>query len=300
VVRGKWVFRDRAEWIAVNVPAIISRELFDNVQERLALHDKWYCKPATHHLLSGLVQCGVCKNRCSSTSGHHKVVRPSGKISVYHQAQYRCNHRARENAHDRTQIENCNNSAIATHILEGQVWEMIRGTMLDPANLRNCIKDDAAPNDQSIARELARTAGHLKLLDDERRRIIGRYATGQMAGDDYIAANRALDKDLERLRRRKAELAAALRSPQHENFVDASIRQFCANANARFLASGDFDAKRQFLVDHVERVSYTGYKVTVLGSVPVQTASGQARLQFRISAGLRRAGQRAYGRRRAA
>jgi hypothetical protein len=82
----------------------------------------------------------------------------------------------------------------------------------------------------------------------------------------------------------KDGLASALRSPQLENFVDASIRQFCANANVRFQACGDFDAKRQFLVDHVERVSYTGYKITVTGFVPVQAASGQARLQFRIRA----------------
>jgi hypothetical protein len=161
---------------------------------------------------------------------------------------------------------------------------MIRDTMLDPAQLRVCIKDEAAPDDQSIARELARVAGHLKLLDDERRRIIGLYAQEKMGGEEYIAANRALDKDLERLTRRKAELAAALRSPQHENFVDASIRQFCANANARFQTCGDFDAKRQFLVDHVEGVRYTGYKITVSGSVPVQAASGKARLQFRIRA----------------
>jgi hypothetical protein len=170
-------------------------------------------------------------------------------------------------------------------ILEGQVWEMIRDTVLDPAKLRVCIKDEAAaPDDQTIAREPARTAGLLKLLDDERRRIIGLYAQEQMGGEEYIAANRALDKDLERLTHRKAELAAALRSPQHENFVDASIRQFCANANARFQTCGDFDAKRQFLVDHVERVIYTGYKIAVSGSVPVHAASGQARLQFRIRA----------------
>ena len=64
--------------------------------------------------------------------------------------------------------------------------------------------------------------------------------------------------------------------------MDASIRQFCANANARLLACADFDEKRQFLVDHVERVIYKGYKVTVMGSVPVQTASGEIKLQFRI------------------
>jgi hypothetical protein len=88
--------------------------------------------------------------------------------------------------------------------------------------------------------------------------------------------------ELERLTREKAELVAALRSPLHEDFVDASVRQFCASARARFQASADFDAKRQFLVEHVERVIYDRYKVTIAGSIPVQSASGDTKLQFHI------------------
>jgi hypothetical protein len=64
--------------------------------------------------------------------------------------------------------------------------------------------------------------------------------------------------------------------------VDASVRQFCASANARLQASADFDAKRQFLVGHVARVIYNRYQVTIAGSVPVQPASGETKLQFRI------------------
>jgi hypothetical protein len=159
VIKGKWVYRDRAEWIAVQVPAIVSRELFDKVQERLALHDQRYCQPVTHYLLSGLVQCGVCGSGCSSFRHWRKVVYPSGKVSVYHQAAYRCNRRARENNHDRTQIERCTNSVISRHILEGKVFEMIRETVLDPAKLRGCVKSGAGLDDRSPARELARVAG---------------------------------------------------------------------------------------------------------------------------------------------
>jgi site-specific DNA recombinase len=283
VIRGNWVLRDRSEWIAVQVPAIVSRELFDKVQVKLGQHKERYCTPVTHYLLSRLVQCGVCGARCSSARGHHKVVRPSGKVAVYHQAVYRCIHRARKNAHHRTQIKHCGNSAISTHILEGKVFEMIRETMLHPAKLRRRIDTGEGLDDQRIARELARVAGQIKVLDDERRRIIGLYAAEQMAGEEYITANRALDNDLERLTRAKAELAAALRSSQHEDFVDASIRQFCANANARFQACADFDTKRQFLADHIERVIFNRYKVTITGSVPIQSASGETKLQFRIA-----------------
>jgi Recombinase zinc beta ribbon domain len=246
VIRGKWIFRDQAEWIAVKVPPIVSRELFDQVQERLRQHDARYCQPVTHYLLSGLVQCGVCGSGCSSFRRWQKVVRPSGDVSVYHHAAYRCNRRARENNHDRTQIERCRNSMISTHILEATIFEMIRETMLDPGKLRGCVESGAGRDDRSTARELASVARKIGALDHERRQLIDRYAADQMTGDDYIAGNRALDEKLERLVRTKAKLAAASRSAHHEDFVDASIRQFCATAKARLQACSDFDANRQF------------------------------------------------------
>jgi hypothetical protein len=207
---------------------------------------------------------------------------PSGQISVYHRSVYRCNRRARENEHDRTQIERCGNSEIGTHILEGKVFELIRGIMLEPGKLRGCINIGGGLDDRSTARKLARIAGKMNALDQKRRQMIDRYAADQMTGEEYIAANRVIDEKLERLVREKAKVAAALRSPQHEDFVEASIRQFCATANARLQASANFDAKRQFLVDHVERVIYNRYNVSIVGCVPVQSSSGETKLPFRI------------------
>jgi hypothetical protein len=65
-----------------------------------------------------------------------------------------------------------------------------------------------------------------------------------MTHDEYIAANRALDEKLARLQRTKAKLAAAVGSAKNEDFVEASVRQFCATAKARLQACSDFDANR--------------------------------------------------------
>jgi hypothetical protein len=62
----------------------------------------------------------------------------------------------------------------------------------------------------------------------------------------------------------------------------AAIRQFCASASARLQACADFDAKREFLVGPIERVIYNRYKVTIVGSIPVQSTSGDTKLLFRI------------------
>jgi hypothetical protein len=40
--------------------------------------------------------------------------------------------------------------------------------------------------------------------------------------------------------------------------------------SGRFEKAVDFDAKRQFLLDHVEKVIYDRYHVVVIGSVPVK------------------------------
>jgi site-specific DNA recombinase len=299
LVRGQWVYRDPSEWLAVTVPAIVSRELFDKVQDQLREHDARYCQPVTHYLLSGLVQCGVCGSGCSSFRRWQKVVRPSGTVSVYHHAAYRCNRRARENMHDRTQIERCTNSMISTNILEGQVFEMIRETMLDHERLRGCVESPGM-DDRSTARELTRVAGKIGALDHDRRELIGRYAADQMTHDEYIAANRALDEKLGRLQRQKSKLAAAAGSAHHEEFVDASVRQFCATAKARLQACSDFDANSQFLRDHVERVIFNRYDVTIVGSVPVRTERGETKLPFRIEGKVDIVGIRSTSSRRAA
>jgi hypothetical protein len=82
--------------------------------------------------------------------------------------------------------------------------------------------------------------------------------------------------------------------------VDASVRQFCATAKARLQACTDFDANRQFLVDHVERVIYDRYNVTVTGSVPVQGADGTTKLPFRIKGKIDITAVRSASSRRAA
>jgi site-specific DNA recombinase len=84
--RGKLVYRDRDEWISVKVPAIVSQELFDAVQERLREQEDRYRQPIMHYLLSGLVQCGECGSGYSSARRYATVTRYSGKVSIYRRA----------------------------------------------------------------------------------------------------------------------------------------------------------------------------------------------------------------------
>ncbi len=74
----------------------------------------------------------------------------------------------------------------------------------------------------------------------------------------------ALDQEPNALKHKKEEFTRGLPLLHTE---DLSIQQFCDTARARFERCSSFD---QFLAEHVERVIYDQYRVTVIGSVPIK------------------------------
>jgi hypothetical protein len=286
----KRVVRDREDWIAVQVPAIVSRELFDKVQELLRIASERYRLPSVPHLLGGLVRCAECGRSYTSARRYVTNLLPSAKVSVYHRALYRCNRHLNDNGHDSSRTTRCRNSTVATHILDNKVVDLIQEVMFDPQKLGLCIESSDRVVDPTSARELARIAREIKHLDDERRRVIERYATERMVAEDYVNRNLALDKALNRLKREKAEVAGALRDAGAEDFLGASIRHFCATARARFEECADFEAKRQFLRGHIERIFFDHGKVMIVGNVAVPSpATKDKTLQFRIEGEIDRA-----------
>jgi hypothetical protein len=52
--------------------------------------------------------------------------------------------------------------------------------------------------------------------------------------------------------------------------VDVSIKQFCETARAKFERGEDFESKRQFLLEYVEKIVYWNEKIEFHGSVPIK------------------------------
>ena len=93
--RGRTILRDRSEWIGIAVPPLVSAELFDRVQERLAGNLQRYVQPAAHYALSGLVECGECGSAFCSYRRYVAKELVTGVKRVSHKAAYKCNWRVR-------------------------------------------------------------------------------------------------------------------------------------------------------------------------------------------------------------
>jgi site-specific DNA recombinase len=136
----KTVHRDRSEWVAVRVPAIISQELFGRVQEKFRERQQVYRQPLRHHLFGELIVCGECGAGYSSYNRYVTKDLRIGKQRVYHKAAYKCNRRTLQTNHTTDALEHCHNKEIATHLLEDKVFEPIRDNVLDRRNCENTLR----------------------------------------------------------------------------------------------------------------------------------------------------------------
>jgi hypothetical protein len=197
--------------------------------------------------------------------------------------------------HHEEHVERCNNSTVATHILEGKVFDIIRETILNPLKLTQRVGDRAMVDDRRTKR-LAELAQELETIEDERLVVARDFSANRLLGQDYIARNVALDERVEKVTREKDELKKEGRA---DDDLKMSIVHFCTSARAKFEMCSDFDSKRQFLVEHIERIIFDRYKVTVLGSLPMLRPEG-GKVEFRIEGEISKAAVREAASRQAA
>jgi site-specific DNA recombinase len=284
----KFIKRSRADWIGIPVPSIIPRDIFDKVQERRVWNRSRYRHPKQVQLLSNLIRCGECGGSFFAYRRYRTAERKTLPRYVGHKVAYRCNWRRRQRMHSaNTEIRRCYSKEIRAELLETKVFEMIEDVMIDANKLRDYIPFFGVAS-RRRDRKLGRISAQLLDVEERKKRIIEVYASGNLSKDAYIARNRAYDAEAMELKRQKAELMQSTPLLDQQDAVAAGITQFCENVRTRLKRCRDFASKRQFLLDHVEKVTFIDDKVTIHGSValtarsraPAETAG---KLEFRIS-----------------
>jgi site-specific DNA recombinase len=282
--------RDRSEWIAIKVPAIISREVFDKAQARFARQRTGYRLPKLIFALTGLLHCGQCGHACKAYHRNYsRITESRGKVTTP-RAAYICGQKKRAYQHVAGLVRPCHNSEVTTHAIEAKVLDMIHETLFDSATLRACthlpkIGETERP---IIAAQVTRLESRISSLQGEQKEAVALYASGLLAQEPYAQQISALDCELKLLTAKAAELKPLL---TNQLAVETSFRIFTATAKAHFDACIDFETWRQFLLDHLEKVIYDNGQVSLIGSVAIidPTRTGQPeKVAFRIDAKITR------------
>jgi DNA invertase Pin-like site-specific DNA recombinase len=268
----RFVKTSRNDWVGIPVPIIISRELFDKVQERLEWNRTRYRHPKQVQLLSTLIRCGSCGGSFFAYRRYRTADLKTRPRYVRHTVAYRCNWRRRQRIHSATtDIVRCQSKEIRAELLEAKIFEMIETVMIEPNKLRKNMAfftEDGRAAAPRRARKLERLSAQLLDVEDRKKRIIEVYASGDLSRDAYIAKSRAYDAEAIELRRQRWELMRSTPLLDQRNAVDAGIAHFCDEARTRLARCRD--SKRQFLLDYVEKITFADDDVTLYGSVPIK------------------------------
>lgn len=124
----------------------------------------------------------------------------------------------------------------------------------------------------------------------KKKRVIDLYASGTLEQRGYIEKNLEYDNEENKLKAERTDLTKRIPLLHKTEVVDTSIKQYCEAAKTRLNRCNDFDARRKFVLDYIERIVYCNDNVSIYGSVPVRLKSYEkdqptesSKIEFKIS-----------------
>lgn len=286
----KVIYRDRSEWIGIPVPAIISKETLEKVHERIAWNKKRYRNPKKVQLLSSLIRCGHCGSGFYAYHRYMSKKHTDGSKKISHKAAYRCCRHAWRLGHSKIMnYPRCESTEKASHILEGNVFAAIEETLFDPIKLHACIDIFKTERPHArMERELQQIEKRLRMYRERKQRMTDIYVAGNFPREEYVTKSRAYDDEVLTLATRKIDILRQIPLFRKTALVDMCIQQYCETTKLRYKKAVDFETKRQFLLDYIERVTYWNDRISVHGSISVTMKSEHGReaetskVEFRI------------------
>jgi site-specific DNA recombinase len=206
------------KWISIDVPAIVSRELFEGAQAQLDRNKRLAQRNARgeRYLLQGLTVCARCGYAFSARSarGH---------------AYYYC-----QGAHYRGEARVCRNPSIAAEPLHEHVWRSVCELLQDPARML----DEWLRRQQSggMAAELKeqRDEAARALCAQERslQRLVDAYEIGAIEIEDLKTRSDAIRTRIARARRELADAEQRLRETTALRAIVTRLDDFAARVRS--------------------------------------------------------------------
>lgn len=269
--------------------AIVSTELFEKVQKRLAEDKKKYRHPNEKQLLSNLVECGVCKGSCTGSRrfirSYYKGVRTG---EIYHRTAYVCTKTIHQKAHSKNvDMERCTNAQVSAPRLEAQVFFLLKEVVANEARLRQYLvlpKDRKRTTKVPTELQLKEVEHEIEKLMKAKKEALRHYARKDITSEEYKTQCQMCDSAILKARNERTTLLETIPVFQKENVIEASVRSYCDTLKMRLAVMSGFDSQRDLVLEYIERISFAGNNMEVRGTVPVlsQTQDQRREIKFVI------------------
>jgi site-specific DNA recombinase len=243
--------------MAIPVPAIVSQETFDAVQQRLARNVQMARRNNTVHeyLLRGLVSCAQCWLTCSGQT------RPPG----YHY--YVC--QGRTDTLRAAQGERCTARYTPAQALDALVWQDLCRVLSQPAlithELERAQRGEWLPQALEARRQTLRDV--LAQLERQQARLLEVYLAEVIGRDEFERKRKEVTHTQHGLRQQLRQLDA--QAQQHINVavLAQGIEAFCRRMQPT-LDNATFAQRRQLIEWLIDRVIVNDAQVEIRYVVP--------------------------------
>jgi site-specific DNA recombinase len=259
---------NRAEWIEIPVPAIISEELFAAVQEQLEENRKHARarRRGAAYLLQGLTVCGHCHY-----AYYGKKVSSAARKGRKPYAYYRC---IGTDGYRFGGQRICDNPQVRTERLDELVWVQVSDLLKQPQRLKTEYERRLSVLEQT-EREKYDTAAlerQKRNLEKGKSRLIDSYADGLIDKGDFEPKIGQLKIKLQHLER-QIEECKQQNVTQFELFLVINrLEEFAQSVSDR-LDSIDFHTKREIIRALVKRVEIHKEEVVVVFRIDPDSGS---------------------------
>lgn len=250
---GKGGKRQPDEHIAVNVPAIVSREIWELAQKRRAYNSRIARrKTKGEYLLRALIYCGC--GRGMAGGGRHSE----------HSFYYRCPRRYTSGVAAGGEL--CNEPLVKGELIECVTWDYMMGLVKDPIEFERRLREaqaNEAAKMQPKQKELESVISLLKSTEkdaDEIAHALRRSKKGIVSAS-LEQQEDEVNKRYEALTQRKSKLQEALAVELTENTIRNLLKY--RKAVALGLENPKFEDRRRWLEILQTRVTVTDGKAVV-------------------------------------
>lgn len=193
---GKQVMRPRAEWVPVDVPAIIGKETFDKARERRLINFEQSKRSARHeYLLGRRLRCAKC--------GYTYQGRTRNEKNQY----YFCHGRGQR------PVSLCDMPIFQAKRLETMVWEWLRSLLMHPDRLAQGLRGKQAEMEaaNSVIRERKTLLDNsISKIQNQLEKLLDLYLEGSFPKEVLNDRKLELESDLSEMIRERTELSAYL------------------------------------------------------------------------------------------
>jgi site-specific DNA recombinase len=248
--KGKQVPRPEEEWVAVEVPAIVSRATWQAAMERRARNKADAPRNVKEqYLLRRRVRCG----KCGVSMGACAVKKPRKTLPgprVHHY--YRCPAGGKVPS---ARPYNCDLPNFRVDQVDGVVWGWLRGLLTDPEALAaglDALHAEQEQAQQPLRNRLEIVAGRLADNEQQMRRLLGLYVAGDFPKALLDEQKAKLEQDRQSMTREREGLLAQLQARTLTEEQVQGLQAFAAQVGEGLAdADADFDFRR-FVVDTLD------------------------------------------------